>query len=925
MIIDVDEDNVIEHYGILRKSGRYPWGSGETQYARNRGFLDHYNEMRKKGLSDPEIAKGLGQMNQTHEVSVAQLRDARSIAISQNKYDDYHQALKLSEKGVSNKQIADIMGKPGESSIRALLAPGVKERLEAKLATTNMLKDEVDRKGAIDVGKGVESNIGISAEALRASVGQLQEQGYNVHTVKQPGATSGHETKMKVLAKPEISQRDIFLDRSLIKQIDAVTSDEGRNWKPSKKHPYVSIDPKRVDVVYGEEGGEKADGVIYVREGVRDVSLGPNRYAQVRVKVGDGHYLKGMAMYKEDLPKGIDLQFNTNKTRKDAADEAARRGDKDPKLGALKPLEKENKDYPFGSVVRQQKVDKFQDTEHVVSAMNFVNEEGDWQKWSRNISAQALSKQAPSLAKAQLDKTYASRRAEYDEILALTNPVVKRKLLEGFSDATDKSAVHLKAAALDRQNWHVILPIASLKPNEIYAPKYNNGETVVLIRYPHGGKFEIPEVKVNNKHPESRRLLGPNPTDAIGIHHSVAERLSGADFDGDTVLVIPNDKKHIKVDPALESLKGFDAKKMYKLPPGRTSTIHTQRAMGDVSNLITDMTLMGAPNSEIARAVKHSMVVIDAKKHNLDHIRSAQDFGIADLKKRYQGRANAGAATLISRAKGREDLPERKPRPYRDGGPINRQTGALEFVPTGNVKKNRDGSPRLKKDGTPDYVTQQHKRLAVFDNAHDLVSDAGTRVEKIYADHSNRLKDLANQARLSQINQPKFQRIPTSTKAFSKEVSSLDSKLALAKRNAPRERQAQILAEQIIKAERAANPGLDENSMRKIRNRAQEEARLKMGVERTPIIISKEEWSAIQAGAISEAKLKQILDKADLDVVKQLATPRTSRVMSTADTNRAIQMLNRGVSRADVAKALGVSIPTLDAHTTGDAIDDNED
>ena len=38
--------------------------------------------------------------------------------------------------------------------------------------------------------------------------------------------------------------------------------------------------------------------------------------------------------------------------------------------------------------------------------------------------------------------------------------------------------------------------------NEIYAPNYRDGENVVLIRYPHGGIFEIPELIVNNKFAE---------------------------------------------------------------------------------------------------------------------------------------------------------------------------------------------------------------------------------------------------------------------------------------------------------------------------------------------------------------------------------------------------------------------------------------
>src|SRR5690606_19993621 len=104
--------------------------------------------------------------------------------------------------------------------------------------------------------------------------------------------------------------------------------------------PPKSIDPKRIEVRYAEDGGADMDGVIQVRRGVDDVSLGGAKYAQVRIAVGDTHYLKGMAMYTDDLPDGVDLRFNTNKS------------DKGDKLAAMKPL-KDDPDNPFGATISQ--------------------------------------------------------------------------------------------------------------------------------------------------------------------------------------------------------------------------------------------------------------------------------------------------------------------------------------------------------------------------------------------------------------------------------------------------------------------------------------------------------------------------------------------------------------------------------------------
>ena len=114
--------------------------------------------------------------------------------------------------------------------------------------------------------------------------------------------------------------------------------------------------------------------------------------------------------------------------------------------------------------------------------------------------------------------------------------------------------------------------------------------------------------------------------------------------------------------------------------------------MGKVSNLITDMTIMGAPNDEIARAVKHSMVVIDAEKHKLDYKASAINNGIPALYKKYQGNAGGSAATLISRATSDKKVPVREARKPQDGGPIDPKTGKLVTYPKTYV--DRDGVVR---------------------------------------------------------------------------------------------------------------------------------------------------------------------------------------------------------------------------------------
>jgi len=893
MTFVIESDEAFAHYGTPRHSGRYPWGSGGDNIAdHNKSLLDYVATMRKQGMSETDIAKGLG-------MTTTQLRAQKTIARNEQKAAQIAMAQRLKDKGYSNVAIGQRMGVP-ESSVRALLAPGTKDRNDNLLSVANMLKDQVDNKNFVDVGLGVENYVGVTKEKLAAAVAILREQGYELHRLKldQVGV-DGNKTEYKVLCPPGVTQRDVWMNRDKIKQIQDYSDDGGRSFLGLAKP--LSIDPRRVGIRYAEDGGAAADGVIYVRPGVKDVELGGSNYAQVRVAVNGTHYLKGMAMYKDDLPAGVDLMFNTNKS------------DTGNKLDALKPMQKKEDgevdlDNPFGSAISRQigKIDpRTGKITEATSAMNIVNEEGDWDKWSKNLSSQMLSKQKPSLAKSQLAMTYEQRLKDLDEINSLQNPAVKKKLLEAYADSTDAAAVHLKAAALPRQRTQVILPIESLGETQIYAPNFRNGEQVALIRYPHGGTFEIPELTVNNNHPEASKLLA-GARDAVGISPKVAERLSGADFDGDTVLVIPNNLGKVKSTPALEDLKNFDPKSQYPQYEGMKVMSASEKAtqMGVVSNLITDMTIQGANASELARAVKHSMVVIDAEKHKLNYKQSAIDNNISQLKEKYQGSARGGAETLISKAGATVRVNKRELRPAREGGPIDPVTGKKVYKETGESYTDASGAVVPK--------TQKSKRLAETEDAYSLLSkDGGTVMERLYAEHSNRLKDLANEARREMVATKPVAYNASAKKAYDKEVKELDAALSIAISKKPLERQAQVLANTWVAAKRAQNPNMEKAELKKVKGQALAEARARTGAGKTLIEITESQWAAIQAGAISNYKLTQILENADLTVVKQLATPKTNQAMTSIKQRRAEAMLASGYTQSDVADALGVSLSTL--------------
>lgn len=866
------------HIGVLRKSGRYPWGSGSTPHQRNKSFLNYVDELKKKGLSETDIAKGVG-------LSTTQLRALKSIAKDEVRKAEASQALRLQDKGLSNVAIAEKMGLAGESSVRALLDPALQERRDITTSTANMLKDEVSKHKYLDVGKGTEQYIGVSETKLKTALEALKEEGYRVDSIKIPQAGTSEMTRYKILSAPGTTYSEVVKNKEKITfygKPQMYSNDGGRSFFGLRAPTNVSS--KKIDIAYAEDGGTLKDGVIELRPGAKDLDLGKARYAQVRIAVDGTHYLKGMAVYANDLPDGVDIRFNTNKSKKEAPS----------KLSVMKEM-KSDPDNPFGAVIKPggQR-----------GALNIISEEGDWYNWSGKLSSQMLSKQPPSLAKKQLDITYDIKRNEFDDIMQLTNPTVRRKLLESFADDADASSVHLKAIGLPRTKSHVILPFPKMKENEVYAPQFNDGEKVVLIRHPHGGIFEIPELTVNNKNRDARSILG-RATDAIGINPKVAEKLSGADFDGDTVLVIPNKSGAVKTDP--KRIIDFDPRTSYPGYTGMKVMKNTQTQMGMVSNLITDMTIRGANYSEIARAVRHSMVVIDAEKHKLNYKQSEKDNGIAELKKKYQSQEGkssyGGATTLISRASSTVRVPDRKARPASQGGYVDIKTGEKKFVPTGETYVNKAG----------ETVQKMVKSTRMAETKDAFTLSSGTRIEEVYANHANKLKALANEARKNAVTTKSLSYSPSAKETYSKEVSSLNSKLNIAKKNAPLERQAQLLANYVISAKRQAKPDMDADELKKVKGQALKEARERTGAGKNRIKIEDNEWLAIQSGAISASKLEEILNNSDLDTVKELATPRAATVMTPAKTARAQSLLAAGHTQSEVAAALGVPTSTLNS------------
>ena len=981
-VINGDE-SYLAHIGVKRRSGRYPWGSGKDPYQHSEDFLSRVEELRKQNITyydektgktftgDTAIAKTMG-------LSSSQFRTQVGLASGERQLLQYNTIKRLHEK--ENMGWSEIGRKMelSESTVRSMYKNGVTDRMKQAKETADFIREQINTRGMIDVGSGTELSLNISKERMNQALHILEMEGYPIYGGGVPQInTHGQQSNMKVICPPGTEHKAIFDYANVHSLKEYISRDDGKSFEKKFHYP-ESMDSKRLMVRYAEDGGVEKDGIIELRRGVEDLSLGNSRYSQVRILVDGTHYLKGMAVYSDDMPDGVDVIFNTNKHKGTPA-----LGPKDNTV--LKNIGNDP-DNPFGSAIKDvEQGGQYWYGPEGNKKLGLINkraDEGDWSDWKDALPSQFLSKQSISMAKKQLNLAKADKTAEYEEICALDNPTIKKHFLNKFAEECDSAAVHLQAAALPGQKYHVIIPITSMKDNEVYAPKYENGTKVALIRYPHGGTFEIPILTVNNKQSTARKLLGPQIEDAVGINSKVAERLSGADFDGDTVMVIPTHDPYGRVKitstPPLKGLENFDPKAEYPKREGMrymkdpdTGKDATLMEMGKISNLITDMTLAGATDDEKARAVRHSMVVIDAAKHKLDYKRSEIDNDIESLRIKYQGKKSGGAATIISRASGEASITKTQGTPktnikgkdwydpskpegaliyktsdkaYYPDRKYDKETGIMTIKTADGKKisydvkdkkasdlytpvKRADGVPVKKGDditgkeitftdktGTIFYKvkksTQKTTKMAREDDADALVSDARHPMELVYRDYANSMKAMANRARLESAATGKLVYNSAAKEEYRAEVSSLNKKLKEALLNSPKEREAQRRANAELGIKTKADPNMKADDKTKIGQQALDKYRYEVGaVKRRErnINITDREWEAIQKGAISESTLTKILNNADPDVLRERATPRSVKVMTPAKVNRAKSLAASNYTLEEIAKKLGMS------------------
>lgn len=997
----VEDENSASHYGTKRHSGRFPFGSGEDPY-QHEDYLKNYKDLRSQGLTDNDIVKrrqdaiakklvesGMSESQASVEAkrkfNVTKLQAELSIAKKESQVAKADKVRHLMEEnGNSATKVGKILG-INESSVRSILNSSSNDRLEKVYNISELLKETIEKTGKnIDIGKGVEVNLGVSKGALEQAAYILEMEGYEVYYGRMNQAnnpTSNNKTTLKVLCPPgtaknagyDVSNMTMVQSKLDANDLNYISIDDKHSTDGGKTfditQPPESISSSRVAVRYSDEGGKENDGVIEIRRGVDDVSLGKSSYAQVRIAVDGSHYIKGMAIYGDDkdFPPGTDILINSNKPKgtpllgPDNEHSVTKNFKKDKETGEIDELN------PFGALVPAKGQTYYEDPNgkfekdekrYSLSVVNKVRSEGEWDSYSDSLATQFLAKQPKEIISSQLKLTEDYSRAEYAEIMSLTNPTIKKNLLLKYADECDVASYELKTASLPRQSWQVLLPVNSLKENEIFAPNYKDGEEVVLVRYPHEGIHEIPRLTVNNKNAEGLKKLGLNVTDAVGINAKTANALSGADFDGDTALVIPVNSK-VKLDSRdiyknnektrklIEELDSFDTKEAYPGYPGMKVMKDTQKQMGVISNLITDMTVQEASLEEIVRATKHAMVVIDAEKHELDYRTSYKDNGIAELKAKYQGSYDEdgnykeGASTLFSRAKREVDILERRGsykidedgnKYYNESGRTYLKATIDSYNPdTGRTRKKtvtaweeNDGlyykdsnGKKVKIEGDAKVVrnlsTQKEHEMLTVSDASKLYSKKPSDKEILYGEYANTMKGLANQARKDALSIKETNRDPEMAKEYADEVETLKARVRLAESNAPYEREAQRRANVIVNAKRESNPEMSVSEQKKAGTKALEKTRSEVGAHSTRIThITDREWEAIQKGAIGHTTLNDILKYMDDSYMKQLAMPKESKGFSNAQKIRLkTDLANGKMSGAELAEKYNISISAL--------------
>ena len=246
---ELTDQEFLEHYGMPRRSGRYPWGSGEDPYQHSIDFIGRIDALKKKGWTEtPEnIKKQFG-------LTTTEYSREKRLANNVRKMSQIKTAIRLRDKeGMGATEIGRKMG-VRESTVRGWFKQDEEGSVYQAKKTAEFLKDKVKEKGGmIDIGKNVEVELGISREKLDTAVLMLEKQGYHRYVGRVPQHTNvNQKTTQIVLAAPERKHAEIFKYDKVKTINDYVSKDNGETFEKKFTYP-SSMDSKRLKVRYADD------------------------------------------------------------------------------------------------------------------------------------------------------------------------------------------------------------------------------------------------------------------------------------------------------------------------------------------------------------------------------------------------------------------------------------------------------------------------------------------------------------------------------------------------------------------------------------------------------------------------------------------------------------------------------------------------
>ena len=135
---ELTDEEFLEHYGMPRRSGRYPYGSGKDPYQRTGDFLGRIEELKKKGWTETteNIKKEFGMTS-------SQYRKEKSICNDERRMLRVATARALQKDGLNNSQIGKQMG-VRESTVRSWFNEESESKMKKCKETADFLKKRLE-------------------------------------------------------------------------------------------------------------------------------------------------------------------------------------------------------------------------------------------------------------------------------------------------------------------------------------------------------------------------------------------------------------------------------------------------------------------------------------------------------------------------------------------------------------------------------------------------------------------------------------------------------------------------------------------------------------------------------------------------------------------------------------------------------------